>query len=310
MRTTKKVPGRKRAAARRAASANAITLIVPYVKDGGTDKRSRLLARFLRRELKTPIRVVNRTGAVAGHTAIAQAAPDGRTLGMITGEIGMMHWHDGVTDLTWRSYTPLGVPYVEAAAIIVRQDAPYKDLAGFLAAARRQPIRGAGSPDFGVWKFALVGLLEKSGIPRSQLRWTETVSGEEGIAKVIAGEVDVAPVPMVEAPELIFSHKVRPLATMDGVRHPLFPDVPTVKEAIGLDWQVAHWRGLVAPAGLPARLKTRVVTALRRIARDPEFKATCRRRGFSLGWRIDRGFAAYMHEDDALFGRVIRPQSN
>ncbi len=283
-----------------------ITIIVPYVKGGGTDKRTRLLARFLKQELETPVRVVNRPGAVAGHAAIAAAVPDGRTLGMITGEIGMMHWHEGVTDLTWKSYTPLGVPYVEAAAVIVRDDAPWHSLEDFLDAARARPIRGAGSPDFGVWKFALVGLLDKAGVPRSQLRWTETVSGEEGIAKVIAGEVDVAPVPMVEAPELIFRHRVRPLATMDGVRHPLFPDIPTVKEAIGFDWRVAHWRGLVGPPHLPARVRARYVAALRRVARNPAFGAACRRRGFSLGWRIDRAFAAYMKEDDAMFGRVIR----
>lgn len=286
-----------------------ITIVVPYVKDGGTDKRTRLLARYFAKHLGAAVRVVNRPGAVAGHAAIAAAKPDGRTLGMITGEIGMMHWHPGVTDLTWKSYTPLAVPYVEAAAIIVRDDAPYRTLAGFIAAARTSVIRGAGSPDFGVWKFALVGLFDKAGVPRSHLRWTETVSGEEGIAKVIAGEVEVAPVPMVEAPELIFSRKIRPLATMDGGRHPLFPDVPTVKEALGLDWQVAHWRGLVAPARLPARIKERYVAALRRVARDPAFAEACRRRGFSLGWRIDRAFATYMKDDDAQFGRVISGSS-
>jgi tripartite-type tricarboxylate transporter receptor subunit TctC len=283
-----------------------VTIIVPYVRHGGTDKRTRLLARFLKQELGAPVRVINRPGAVAGHAEIAAAAPDGRTLGMITGEIGMTHWHEGITDLTWKSYTPLGVPYVEAAAVIVRDDAPWRTLADFLEGARARPIRGAGSPDFGVWKFALVGLLDKTGVPRSHLQWTETVSGEEGIAKVIAGEVDVAPVPMVEAPELIFSRKIRPLATMDGARHPLFPDVPTVKEAIGLDWRVAHWRGLVAPPRLPARVRARYVAALRRIARDPKFAATCRRRGFSLHWRLDRAFQAYMKGDDAMFGRVIR----
>jgi tripartite-type tricarboxylate transporter receptor subunit TctC len=285
-----------------------ITIIVPYVNGGGTDKRSRLLARFLRRELETTIRVVNRTGAVAGHAAIAAAPPDGRTLGVITGEIGMMHWHPGVTDLTYQSYTPLGVPYVESAAVIVRQDAPCRSLAEFLEDARARPIRGAGSPDFGVWKFALVGLLDRVGIPRDHLHWTETVSGEEGIAKVLAAEADVAPVPMVEAPELIFSGKIRPLATMDRRRHPLFPDVPTVKEAIGIDWQVAHWRGLVAPAGLTAALKTCYVGALKRIAGNPQFTEACRRRGFSLGWRLDRAFRSYMKEDDLQFGGVIREQ--
>lgn len=154
----------------RTPKASAISLIVPYIKDGGTDKRSRLLARFLQRALKTRIKVVNRPGAVAGHAAIAAAKPDGRTLGMITGEIGMMHWHDNVTDLTWKSYTPLAVPYVEAAAIIVREDAPFRTLADFVAAARSRPIRGAGSPDFGVWKFALLGLLGAVGVPASQVR--------------------------------------------------------------------------------------------------------------------------------------------
>ena len=290
----------------RAPGAVPITLVVPYIRGGGTDKRTRLLARFLGRELETRIRVVNPPGAVAGHAAIAAAAADGRTLGMITGEIGMMHWHKGLTDLTWKSYTPLAVPYVEAAAIIVRHDAPYRTLADFLAAARTTRIKGAGSPEFGVWRYALLGLLDKAGIDPGRVDWTPTVSGEEGIAKVIAREVDVAPVPMVEAPELIFAGKIRPLTTMAPVRHPLFPDVPTVHEAAGLDWEVAHWRGLVAPARLPAKIKARLIAALRRVAKNPAFTAACRKRGFSLGWRIDRAFARYMKEDDALFGRVIR----
>ena len=63
-------------------------------------------------------------------------------------------------------------------------------------------------------KFALLGLLEAAGIDAGRIAWTPTISGEEGIAKLIAGEVDIAPVPMVEAPELIFAGRIRPLATM------------------------------------------------------------------------------------------------
>ena len=280
-------------------------LIVPYVKGGGTDKRTRLVARVLERELGHPINVVNRTGAVVGHTVIAEAKPDGETIGMITGEIGMMHWFSQVTNLTWRDYTPLAVPYVEAAAIIVRGDAPFKSLADFLEVLRARPMRGSGSPDFGVWKFALVGLLNAVGIDPRRIEWIPTISGEEGIEKVIAGEVDVAPVPMVEAPELILAKKVRPLATMDDVRHPKFPDVPTVKEAIGVSWRVAHWRGVVGPAGLPFDVKTRLVAALRRVSVDPDFLEECRANGFSLEWRFGGDFADYMRKDDEQFGGII-----
>ena len=221
-----------------------IEILVPYIIDGGTGKRSALLGRYLEKHLGRKVNVVSRTGAVVGHEAIAAAAPDGLTLGMITGEIGMMHWHPGITSLTPQSYTPLAVPYVEASAVIVRANAPWRTLAELLDAFRSGPLRGSGSPDFGVWKFSLLGLMRAAGIARDRLQWTPTISGEAGIAKLLAGEVDVTPVPMVEAPELIFDGKIRPLATMDAKRHPLFPAIPTVRNpsaSIGKSRTGAAW---------------------------------------------------------------------
>jgi tripartite-type tricarboxylate transporter receptor subunit TctC len=65
----------------------AIQLIVPYVEGGGSDQRARLVARYMGRHLDEEVVVVNRTGAIVGHTAIAQAAPDGRTIGQISGAV-------------------------------------------------------------------------------------------------------------------------------------------------------------------------------------------------------------------------------
>lgn len=282
-----------------------IELIIPYPQGGGTDQRSRLLARHLAAELGEPVVPVNRTGAIAGHTAIAQAPPDGRTLGMITGEIGMMHWHRDLTALTWRDYVPLAVPYVEAAAVIVRADAPWTSLEQLLSALRERPLCGSGGPDFGVWKFAMVGLMNRAGIGAAQLRWLPTLSGEEGVANVIAGRADIAPITMTDARKMIFAGQVRALATMEERRHPMFADVPTVDEAIGVPWRVAHWRGVVGPAGMPDAARERIVGAARRVAEDPAFIDACRRNGFSLHWRFDRDFAAYMAQDDGQFGEVI-----
>ena len=71
-----------------------VTLIVPWAAGGGTDATARIIASLLEKELGQPVTVVNRTGGsgVVGHAAIASAAPDGYTIGMITVEIGMMHW--------------------------------------------------------------------------------------------------------------------------------------------------------------------------------------------------------------------------
>ncbi|MET0169161.1 MAG: tripartite tricarboxylate transporter substrate-binding protein, partial [Aliihoeflea sp.] len=71
-----------------------LTLIVPWGAGGGTDAAARIIGSGLERELGQSISVVNRTGGsgVVGHSAIAEADPDGYTIGIATVEIGMMHW--------------------------------------------------------------------------------------------------------------------------------------------------------------------------------------------------------------------------
>lgn len=284
---------------------HSIQMIVPYVQGGGSDQRARLVARHLAQVLGEPVQVVNRTGAIVGHTAIAQAPPDGRTIGQVSGEIGMMHWHAGLTDLTPDDYTPLAVPFVESAAVVVAQDAPWTSLQAFLQACRDGTVRGSGGPNFGVWKFALVGLLDRAGIDVTRLEWVETLSGEQGLAKVLAGEAEVAPITLTDARGPLRAGQARALVTMDDARHRAFLEVPTVKELLGVDWSVAHWRGLVAPKGLAPATRDRYVAALRQVAADRGFQAEAEASFFTLGWRFGDDFARYMREDDALFGRVI-----
>ncbi len=81
----------------------------------------------LERDFKQPVNVINRTGGsgVVGHQAIATAAPDGYTFGLITLEINLMHWV-GLTDLTFEKFTPLALVNQDPAAIHVKADSPYK----------------------------------------------------------------------------------------------------------------------------------------------------------------------------------------
>ncbi len=282
-----------------------INLIVPYVQGGGSDQRARLAARYLARYLNQPIDVSNVTGAVTGHTAIASAAPDGKTIGLITGEIGMMHWHEGLTALTPEDYTPLAAPFVESSAIIVRNDAPYQSLAQFVEYCKHNIVKGSGGPDFSVWKFSLIGLLNAAGVATHRVEWLETYSGEQGLANVLSGNAIVAPITMTDARGPLRAGAARALATMEDVRHAGFPDVPTVQEAIGVRWSVAHWRGLVAPKGLSTELTKVFIDGLRKVEMDPGFQAEAHENSFTTRWRYGADFERYMKEDDVQFGRVI-----
>ena len=95
-----------------------ITMIVPWGAGGGTDAVARMIASLVERDLGQPVNVVNRTGGsgVVGHSAIASAAPDGYTIGMITVEITMMH-HQKLTELSGASYTPIALVNLDPAGL-------------------------------------------------------------------------------------------------------------------------------------------------------------------------------------------------
>ena len=117
-----------------------LTLIVPWGAGGGTDATARIVASLLEKELGQPINVVNRTGGsgVVGHSAIAEAEPDGYTLGMATVEIGMMHWQ-GLTELTSEDYTALALVNEDPAAVTVRADAEWEDLGALIEEIKANP---------------------------------------------------------------------------------------------------------------------------------------------------------------------------
>ncbi len=117
-----------------------ITLIVPWGAGGGTDATARIIGSLLEKDVGQPVNVVNRTGGsgVVGHAAIASAASDGYTIGIVTVEIGMMHWQ-GLTELSGASYTPVGLVNADPAGLQVRADAPYKNVNELVAAIKANP---------------------------------------------------------------------------------------------------------------------------------------------------------------------------
>ena len=151
-----------------------VTLIVPWAAGGGTDAVARQIALMLERDLKQPVNVVNRTGGsgVVGHQAIATAAPDGYTFGLITLEINLMHWV-GLTDLTFEKYTPLALVNQDPAAIHVKADSPYKNVKELFAQIKANPNKlvASGTGQGGSWHVALAGLMQADGVSPGSIRW-------------------------------------------------------------------------------------------------------------------------------------------
>lgn len=286
-----------------------ITLIVPWGAGGGTDATARIIASLLEKDVGQPVNVVNRTGGsgVVGHAAIAAAPPDGYTIGLATVEIGMMHWQ-GLTELSGASYTPIGLVNADPAGIQVRADAPYKTVQDLLAAIKANPgkFKASGTGQGGIWHLAIAGLLRDQKIDPAALPWVPSNGAAPGLQDMVAGGIEVAPCSLPEARSLIDAGKVKSLAIMDAKPSALYPNVPTLKQALGSDWTMAAWRGIVAPKGIPNDVRDKLAAAIRKIAASKEYNDFMASRGFGVIYAAPDDFAKFMAKSDAELGATMK----
>ncbi len=289
--------------------ARPITLIVPWGAGGGTDATARIIGSLMEKDMGQPVNVVNRTGGsgVVGHAAIASAPPDGYTIGLATVEIGMMHWQ-GLTDLTGASYTPIGLVNADPAGIQVRADSPYKTVADLMSAIKANPgkFKASGTGQGGIWHLAIAGFLRDQKIDPAALPWVPSNGAAPGLQDMVAGGVEVAPVSLPEARSLIDAGKVRSLAIMADKPSGLYPNVPTLKAATGSDWQMAAWRGIVAPKGIPNDVRDKLAASIRKIATSKEYTDFMASRGFGVIYAGPDDFARFMAKSDVDLGATMK----
>jgi tripartite-type tricarboxylate transporter receptor subunit TctC len=286
-----------------------ITLIVPWAAGGGTDATARIIGTLLEKDLGQPVNVVNRTGGsgVVGHSAIAQAAPDGYTIGIITVEIGMMHWQ-GLTDLTGASYTPIGLVNFDPAGLQVAADSPYKNANDLLAAIKANPgkMKASGTGQGGIWHLALAGMLRDLKVDPASVPWVPSNGAAPGLQDLVAGGVQIVPCSLPEARSLIDAGKAKSLAVMADAPAGLYPNVPTLKAATGSNWTMGAWRGIAAPKNIPAEARDKLAAAIKKIVASKDYNDFMTQRGFGVIYAAPDDFAKYMAKSDADLGATMK----
>ncbi|MCJ9705033.1 tripartite tricarboxylate transporter substrate binding protein [Bradyrhizobium sp. SHOUNA76] len=290
--------------------ARPVTVIVPWGAGGGTDATARIVAALLEKDLGQPFNVVNRTGGsgVVGHSAIATAQPDGYTIGMLTVEISMMHWQ-GLTELTPKSYTPLALMNEDPPGIQVSSSSPYKtvkELAEAIKAAPPGKFKASGTGQGGIWHLALVGWMQAMGLPANQVAWVPSTGAAPAMQDLAAGGLDLTTCSVPEARAIIEAGKAKSLAIMAPARNPVFKDVPTLKEAMGIDYATGAWRGIGAPKNLPPEIATKLTAALKKVYESAEFRDFMSNRGFGTVWGDATQFAGFMDKGDAQMGEAMK----
>ena len=286
-----------------------VTLVCPWGAGGGTDATARIIGAILEKNLGQPFNVVNRTGGsgVVGHSAIATAAPDGYTIGMITVEITMMH-HQGLTELNPTSYTPLALMNEDPPGVQVKADSPYKDikaLADAIKAAPEGKFKASGTGQGGIWHLALIGWLQAMGLKPNHVAWAPSNGAAPAMQDLAAGGIDIVTCSVPEARAMIDAGKAKSLAIMAKARNPQFKDVPTLNETLGINYSVGAWRGIAGPKGLPDAVQATLMTELKKAFDSKEFQDFMNARGFGMTYQDQKGFTSFRAEGDKAMGSAM-----
>ena len=287
-----------------------IQMIVPWGAGGGTDATARIVGSLLERDLGQPVNVVNRTGGsgVVGHSAIATAGADGYTIGMITVEIAMMHWQ-GLTELKPTSYTPLALLNEDPPGVQVAANSPYADIKALADAIKASPagrFRASGTGQGGIWHLALVGWLQAMGLGANHVRWVPSNGAAPAMQELAAGGVDIVTCSVPEARAMIDAGRAKSLAIMAPQRNPMFAQVPTLNETLGINYSTGAWRGIAGPRNLPQDVQTRLIDALKKAYDSQEYKEFMSSRGFGVVWGDQAAFTSFMATADRAMGEAMR----
>ena len=266
-----------------------ITLIVPYGAGGGTDVTARMLARDLEAELGKPVTVENRAGGGGwvGWGALAQANPDGYTIGYLN----VPSIYAGYLDRQYKrtetleSFTPLMNHVLDYNVWAVKADSPFKSVKDVIEAAKKTPDAitvsafGAGSDDH----LAALSMQAETGI---KLIIVHHKSTAEAKTAALGGHIQVLGANISEVAAEAKAETIRVLGVMAPERSRFLPNVATFKEqGFNQVWSVS--RGIAAPAGLPGDVQAKLTAAPEKTLASKEHQAKAEQ--LSLEPRVIKG---------------------
>lgn len=285
-----------------------VRYIVPFPPGGLTDIMARLVGQKLSEIWGKPVVVENRAGgnALIGADAAAKSAPDGHTLLAIT----MTHtvnatlfpnapfnFRQDLTTISVLGSLPLVV-------VVNAEKSPARTLADLMDLVKTRRLN-AGSSGNGSPPHLGLELVRHAARAGENITHVPYRGGAPSVTDLAAGNLDFMVSNLPECIAQIQGGRLRPLAITSAGRHPLLPDVPTVKEAGQPMLEMGNWTAMMVPAAVPAPILARLEADALAAIRDPEVGRKAREGGFAVeGWDRARS-NAYVAEETARWARLI-----
>ena len=281
-----------------------VKLIVPWKAGGDTDVLMRVVAHYASKYLGEPMVVVN-VGGVGGTLGARQgkdAKPDGYTL-TATHESVITSKIVGVADFNYSQFIPLANMVSTPGIIAARPTAPWNGFKELIEDAKKRP----GQITFGATlgstsHFVPLEVAHAAGIEFKIVGYEGTADRQTAL---MGGFIDLGESNPASGRKYFEAKKLKPLGIAQAKRHPMSPDIPTLKEQ-GLDVIIAVNRGICAPLKTPKPIIDKLVSVLKKTSEDPEFIKKIEDLGTSVYFLPTEEYKAHIEKETQRYTNLAK----
>jgi tripartite-type tricarboxylate transporter receptor subunit TctC len=285
-----------------------VRIIVPFAAGGAVDDLARIVGAKLGNAFRQPVVVENHAGAGGnlGADVVAKSAPDGTTILQTTNGQAISPAlyrtlpFDAVAD-----FVPVTQLVASTLVLVSSPGLPVASTAELIALAKSRPGKlnygssGVGNPlhlTMEMIKFA-------AGIDIVPVPYR----GDAQInTALMAGEVEVAVVPLATSLPLIAAGRLRALGVTSARRSAALPDVPTIAESGVAGFASSSWQGFFVPARTPRDIVERIQRETAKVLQAPDVRGRLAALSYEPVGSTPQEFAAYFRSELARFAGVVK----
>ena len=284
-----------------------IKIIVTFPPGGSADTVIRALEPVVTAELKQSLVIENRAGAGGniGMAAVAQAKPDGDTLGVAPAGALTVNPHlNSSMPFDPKDLAPITLLAEIPFVLVSSAEIPAHNVAETIALAKAKP--GALSIGHGGNSTAMhltaALFTQKAGIDMELVPYRGTAPAA---VDVLAGHVPFAVLDIPASMQLILDGKLNAIGVSSARRSPSLPKVPTLAESGIAGFESVGWFGLVAPQGTPADIVARLNEAFVKALKDPAVAEKIRTLGAEPAPTPPEEFGRFIQSESTKWGKLI-----
>ena len=288
--------------------AKPIKLIVPFPAGGPNDIIARIVGQRISELTKQPVVIDNRggQGGTLGTDAVAKAAPDGYTIGIVNaGALAINQSMEKVPYETLKDLAPVTLVVTVPEMLVVASNVPVKNMSELVALAKAAP---------GKLNFASTGPGSLPHLAGELLKLTAGIDvvhvpyrgAAPAINDLLGQQVQMTFLDLPAILPHIRSGTLKPIALGTDARAPTAPEVPTTFELGMPELRIENWYGMVAPAATPpaivATLNKITVTALA----DATVREKLAEQGLTTVGNSPQQFRDYIASETTKWAKVIK----